>query len=225
MEIEDSERNQENKEIFTIDTEDFIDCTESVDSDNECPIYPLNNTWCIWEHQNPSGPTNYGDNLSKIGTFDTVNNFFRYWNNIPFPNSFFHTKFRGRLKMGDPPRDIVGFSMFKEGIHPSWEDPVNCNGAEWRIRKFNHKNPVYELEGIWIRLLLLVVGESETQDLGITGIRVVDSSNVKNKKCLYNVEIWFDNKNSKKKIEQFIKNELDVDNTKCFYRTHDNSYN
>jgi translation initiation factor 4E len=114
--------------------------------------------------------------------------------------------------------------MFKEGIDPSWEDPINSKGAEWRIRKFNHKDPLYEVDGIWIRLLMLTVGESETQGLGITGIRVVDSSNIKNKKCLYNVEIWFENKDSKRDVENFIKSSLRLESTKCFYRTHETDY-
>ena len=56
--------------------------------------------------------------VQKIGSFDSVQLFWRYWNNLPF----------SQLPVGSSMR------VFKTGIEPNWDDPKNENGGKWVSR-------------------------------------------------------------------------------------------
>ena len=81
----------------------------------------LENTWTFWytgfrAHQVGLTQNNYENTLQKIGTFDTVQDFWRYWNNI--------------VNISDFP-ELATLSLFKEGVKPLWEDPENAEGGKW----------------------------------------------------------------------------------------------
>jgi len=60
----------------------------------------------------------YKDNLKKLGTVKTVEDFWAHYSHIVRPN------------------ELQGMDLhfFREGIDPMWEDPVNVNGGKWVLR-------------------------------------------------------------------------------------------
>lgn len=86
--------------------------------------YSLDQSYSIWfqhaQHakKRPKSEAQYQEGLQCIGTFNSVQDFWRYWNAIDLsklPN--FST-----------------LSVFKGSIKPMWEDPHNTNGGEWVMR-------------------------------------------------------------------------------------------
>jgi hypothetical protein len=53
--------------------------------------------------------------------------------------------------------------LFKEGIHPSWEDPKNKGGKTLSL-EYNIRDDIQSflsiLERSWIQLMVMLVGES-----------------------------------------------------------------
>eukprot|EP00043_Microstomoeca_roanoka_P012344 m.119250 g.119250 ORF g.119250 m.119250 type:complete len:209 (+) comp15466_c1_seq1:320-946(+) len=81
--------------------------------------HALCDTWCLWYDNPASLPANptdqqYKDNLKLVYKFDTVEKFFRMYNNIK------------------PVEEMSGcnFHLFRNGISPTWEDPGNKNGGK-----------------------------------------------------------------------------------------------
>jgi len=58
----------------------------------------------------------YNSQLKPLGSFNTVQGFWRYWNNIVDPSRF--------------PNDS-NLRLFKRGIKPMWEDASNIHGGRW----------------------------------------------------------------------------------------------
>tara|TARA_X000001036_G_C20690680_1_gene809268 strand:- start:2422 stop:2958 length:537 start_codon:yes stop_codon:yes gene_type:complete len=177
-------------------------------------MYPLADTWCIWEHRNDM--TDYEDNLNKVATFNDVETFWSYFHRIPKPTDFFFSTKRNRGIVGG--RSVVSYSIFRENITPKWEDPVAYEGGEWRIRRFKNLN---ELDDIWETIVLLTLGNTLEKANNILGVRVVDSSHPDTNKAMYNVEIWFDNMEYAEDIQQNIGDNIPaVDITKMYLRNH-----
>lgn len=192
----------------------------------ELGAHPLQHTWIIWEHRK-NQKMNYEQNTSKLLTFNTVEGFWRFANHYPKPSKYF---FNGKNKpnlvdyyLKDESvknhREVSSISIFKEGILPKWEDPMNVNGAEIAIRKFKH---LEELDSVWMKLCMIVIGDQFEHSSGITGIRVVDSSIPH--RPLYRVEIWFDKKSLRQSIETEFREKLQLGPfVQLFYREHTNA--
>lgn len=177
--------------------------------------HPLQHDWVLWEHRTGSDESSYSNNLQQLGEFNTVEGFFRYVKHMPWPSEFFYTKGEPRLRLAD--RDVVGFSMFKKGVKPCWEDPQNIDGGEWRIRKFSSIGCVDEA---WKQCTFLLIGNQFDEEINITGCRVVDSSHPEKNRAMYNVEIWFSDTTQYQEVETLISKELHTDSSKMFFRTH-----
>lgn len=120
--------------------------TVFADPNNFSIKHPLQNTWTLW-YDNPQGKTNqasWGDNLKKIMSFDTVEDFWRLFNNI-VPSS--------RLSPGS------NYHLFKENVEPKWEDPVNENGGKWVVT-LQARQRREHLDRLWLWAVLAVIGES-----------------------------------------------------------------
>ena len=167
-------------------------------------IHKLNDTWVLWEHQK-NNDNNYDQNTKELGSFDTLQDFWRYYNNYPVPSAIFSDGVNKPL-IQDPDREVASISLFKKGILPKWEDPKNNEGGEIAIRKFKN---IQELDELWENISMLCVGSQIYNPELVTGIRVVDSS-IPNKKALYRVELWFSDKNKKDEIENSFKSLLNL---------------
>jgi translation initiation factor 4E len=84
----------------------------------------LNSNWTMWfdnpKYQDPN--KEWKDNLTKCGSFDTIEDFWRIFNNLK-PASQLSTN--------------SNYHVFREGVIPMWEDPHN------KVR--------HDLQKIWLR--------------------------------------------------------------------------
>jgi translation initiation factor 4E len=120
--------------------------------------HPLQNRWVLW-YDNPGKKTNqdsWADNLKKIVTFDTVEDFWRVYNNIQ-PASV--------LSSGS------NYHLFKDGIEPKWEDPINQHGGKWVI-SIPTKNRNEALDKLWLWMMLGCIGESLEDGNEVCGVVV-----------------------------------------------------
>lgn len=104
--------------------------------------HPLQHTYTFWYSKRTPGKLSsqfYDQNLRRIGSFASVEQFWRYYSHMVRPG------------------DLSGHSvyhLFKEGIRPMWEDNANCNGGKWMIRL---KKGL--ASRCWENLILAMLGE------------------------------------------------------------------
>lgn len=180
----------------------------------------LENRWTVYDHEKSDKDT-YEKSIRELTSFSNVEDFWRFFNNYPRITDIFNN---GNEKPTIGSKEISSISLFKNDIRPRWEDPNNKLGAEFSKRRFNRKNPLEELEIDWENLVLACVGENI--DESITGIRIVDSSvpNIYKKKSfklLFKIEIWFSDISKKTKVEECIRNILNIDQCEnLYYKEH-----
>lgn len=81
----------------------------------------LNSSWTIWFMNRGPGVkiSNYLDATKELESFSTVEEFWQIYT---------HLKRVDRLPFTSE------FQVFRKGVKPMWEDPVNANGGKWVIR-------------------------------------------------------------------------------------------
>lgn len=81
----------------------------------------LNSSWTIWFMSRGPGVkiSNYLDATKQLESFSTVEEFWHIYT---------HLKRVDRLPFTSE------FQVFRKGVKPMWEDPVNVNGGKWVIR-------------------------------------------------------------------------------------------
>ncbi len=162
------------------------------------PAHPLHTTWSIWEHRrNKSGVAENADasylaGIQPLCNFTTVEEFWQAFNYLPLPSKFF---FDGRVRHDFVDRSVEGFSVFREGVRPMWEDERNTEGGEWYFRGFL---PLGDLDMFWEDTVLGLIGETldPSSDGGeLCGCRIIDKSRVNsgraNIRPAYRLELWF----------------------------------
>lgn len=107
----------------------------------------LNNKWTLWYHDGKSDWTQ--SSYHKIYEFDTVEDFWRLYNNIPsVVNSMFF--------------------LMKEGHPPIWDVPQNIKGGSWL-----YKFPKKIADSYWLYFSTYLVGETMMNDTSnIIGISI-----------------------------------------------------
>ncbi len=75
----------------------------------------------------PQEPQGYEAGLVEVGSIETVQEFWRYWNNVEM-------------------RGFGIMSVFRAGVKPMWEDPGNKLGGRWILSTLDPKKK-YDLEG------------------------------------------------------------------------------
>lgn len=189
--------------------------------------YPSRHVWVMYDHTKSDSDT-YEASTRQICEFNNIVDFWKIFNNYPKPSQLFNNGVkRPVMNCNGSIKEISSLSLFKKGILPKWEDPVNKYGAEFAKKRFNKKDALKELDSNWIDLLMACVGS--VVDDSITGVRVVDSSAPKKNentgvvefKTLYRIELWFDNIHKKSEIERQFKDVLAIDDSKLiFYKEH-----
>lgn len=108
---------------------------------------PLNAKWTLWFDNPRLAPagSDWKENLKQCGSFDSVELFWRIFNNL---------KPASQLSMNS------NYSVFRYGVEPSWEDPANVNGGKFvlTIPKKDSKNG--KCDEWWLYTVLAVVGET-----------------------------------------------------------------
>jgi len=105
-------------------------------------LIPLQNSWSFW-FDRYLGPgltvQEYEEGLKKLGTFSTVQDFWKWHNNLPDVSKL-------------PPK--TSYHLMKENIRPLWEDLNNVHGGSFCI-----KVPKAHTSYAWLNLLLGAIGE------------------------------------------------------------------
>ena len=122
-----------------------------------------------------------------LGEASTVGSLWQIMNNLPPPSKFFGTAKQRRACLGG--RKVEGFSLFRRGIRPEWEDQMNAGGGEWCAKCTD----LATVDGWWQNAILALVGESLGEcSEGVTGVRMVDKSDGKQGHVGYRIEVWYD---------------------------------
>lgn len=122
---------------------------ENQSKESEVPVkpgpgeHPLQFSYTFWFSRRTPGKqsstASYDQNLKKVGTFASVEQFWMYYSHMVRPN------------------DLTGHSdyhLFKDGIRPMWEDSANSAGGKWIIRL---KKGL--ASRCWENLILAMLGE------------------------------------------------------------------
>lgn len=97
--------------------------------------HPLQNTWILWYHEPDSKDWSL-ESYKKIYEFDTIEDFWRLYNNLPsIVNSMFF--------------------LMKKGHPPIWEVPQNINGGAWL-----YKFPKKMADSFWLKFSCYLIGET-----------------------------------------------------------------
>eukprot|EP01112_Ceratiomyxa_fruticulosa_P015665 TRINITY_DN4638_c0_g2_i1.p1 TRINITY_DN4638_c0_g2~~TRINITY_DN4638_c0_g2_i1.p1 ORF type:complete len:237 (+),score=37.66 TRINITY_DN4638_c0_g2_i1:259-969(+) len=212
--------NQEGEDFFSDDEEKTVDTVVSSsshgqDTETTAGGHPLENKWTFWydrrmapaPHTNakraPGERERYESNLRAVGTFATVEDFWRYYNNLHKPSE---------LELD------ANYHLFKDGIKPMWEDKANENGGKWIIQ-FREKAT---LDIFWENLVLALIGETIPSSDDICGCVV--SKRPRGDK----IAVWNRNKEAADDIlalGNFLKYKIGVDPSKLRieYQTHEDS--
>jgi translation initiation factor 4E len=132
--------------------------------------YPLQSSWTMsfmLPSQQKQDYSNYQSQINTACTFACVEDFWRMFNNLRDPD---------RLPMRSD------YYLFKQDIHPAWEDPANENGGKWVV-EFNRSDREY-VNQAWANLSMAAIGEAFTDSPDLCGI-VVSVRKTKNRVALW----------------------------------------
>ncbi|KAG9403536.1 hypothetical protein AC1031_006176 [Aphanomyces cochlioides] len=116
--------------------------------------HPLQHRWVLW-YDNPKKKLpneSWEENLKTVYTFDTVEDFWCMFNNILPPT---------KLASGS------NYHLFKQGIRPMWEDPINAKGGKWVLT--NSRQRRARLDDAWMHTMLALIGECLEDDDDLCG--------------------------------------------------------
>jgi len=167
--------------------------------------HPLQNRWTLW-YDNPGKKTNsstWGASLKRVVTFDTVEDFWRIFNNI---------RPATKLVLGS------NYHLFKDHIEPKWEDKENTKGGQW-VAPCKGKRET--MDKMWLWAVLACIGESFEDDSEICGVVVSV------RKTGDRIALWTKNSNNEmaqKRIGQQFKKVLELpDNLTIGFTSHADS--
>eukprot|EP00771_Trimastix_marina_P002571 gnl/Trimastix_PCT/371.p1 GENE.gnl/Trimastix_PCT/371~~gnl/Trimastix_PCT/371.p1 ORF type:complete len:228 (+),score=35.63 gnl/Trimastix_PCT/371:97-780(+) len=112
--------------------------------------HPLQHPWTLFYDNSMvklKPGENWGDHLQRVFTFDTVEDFWRVFNNITVPS---------QIPMGS------NYHIFKDGIQPMWEDERNKRGGKW-ILQLDQRNRQFN-DAFWLDTVLGLIGEDFGED-------------------------------------------------------------
>jgi len=166
-------------------------------------IIPLENEWSIFfdvRQKRGCDFNRYENCCTKIGTFNSVQTFWQYWNNfmdVTFP-------------------DDSNIRLFKNNIKPMWEDPANIRGGQISLW-----SPKKDTPRLWLDLVLSVIGEQFEHGYSLCGV-VLSTRPQKDR-----ITVWVHSNHSKTLVEQMteqLKVLLNLNNkVEVKYEPHQNN--
>jgi translation initiation factor 4E len=111
----------------------------------------LNARWTMW-FDNPrlaDETKEWKDNLSNCGSFDTVESYWKIYNNL---------KPAGELSLNS------NYHVFREGVVPMWEDPVNKDGGKFVLTLPKKDSKSGKIDEWWLFTVLSIIGETLDMD-------------------------------------------------------------
>ena len=177
----------------------------------------LNRSWSFWENYEQknknknqlSSKVDYSETVKEIYTFDNILSFWQFWNKYPGKQSrelfydgeclkyYFKDKYR-----------ITAMNIFEKGIKPEWEHDKNKKGKILSLEYIvgEKLNDFFsKADELWIKLIILLIGETLPHGDNINGIRFVDKTKLGyHISVMFKFEIWV-NKNMKEEELEEIK--------------------
>ena len=89
-------------------------------------------------------------------------------------------------------RILDGYSLFKKGIRPEWEDEANAAGSEYKTTR--PINNAFDADQHWENMVLALIGETLDENDEICGCRVTDKT--KKEKKHFRLELWLRSKDA-----------------------------
>lgn len=141
---------------------------------------PLAGAWQLYLHFR-SQPGSYKQAFLAWGAeFDSIGGFWSHFNALSPPSATFTPP----NQLGVQGQQIKAFSIFRGGVEPTWEDPVNAVGGEIFCRCHLETDVLDEM---WLTLVLACVGDRLP---GVVGVRVVDNS-FRGAPTQSKIELWY----------------------------------
>jgi len=180
---------------------------------NLAVVHPLEYEWTFWYDKRPLAQKrvrgeqeSYENNLRDIGTFGTVEDFWRYYNHMVKPSKIDNNS---------------NYHLFKKGVKPMWEDSANVKGGKWVLTvKGDKSGDLADI--IWENVVLSLVGETLDVDNELCG--AVYSK----RKGGDRIAVWNRNRENEdgilgigRKLKQFAG--VDVSKIQTSYQNHEDS--
>jgi len=97
--------------------------------------------------------------------------------------------------------------IFKDGIKPEWEDPVNAKGAHFEYKiKPDLSGGGGQIDEYWNNLVLGMIGSMIEPAQMITGVRLVDKLSGPRAAGVIRLEVWFSDADDKEAVKALQKN-------------------
>lgn len=164
--------------------------------------------WAVWENyrstekkgqggQSFSQGANFSENLDQIATFENLKEFGLFWHNSFYDdssNQIYNSQdeTEKRVMRNDKTYVIDCINVFRKGIRPEWEDPVNGGGYDLRVEldvnpdKNSRESISDTYKQLWQDFVFGVIGEECVFAEEIVGIRYKYQAN----KNAVRVEVW-----------------------------------
>lgn len=164
------------------------------------PEPELQHKWSFYLHYPTYTLTkNYSDQAYEwLCDFHTVAGFWNIMEHIPKPSEVFMNH-GVRAKVNG--RSLEAIGLFKWGLKPEWEDPINLKGGHFECRS---NFDMETLDMMWYKLQLALVGETLENGRDLVGARVVDKC--KSQKTEYRLEVWVATPSTSDEIHQNLVN-------------------
>lgn len=135
---------------------------------------PLKSEWTLWFNgaKNSSSGHKWEKRYQTVTSFNTVQDFWRIFNNLTVPST---------LPMGSD------YHLFKKGIEPEWEHPKHVGGGSWTFRT-QSKDPNQQVDYIWFQVLLALIGNTFECGEYVTGV-VVSARKNSNRVAIWTTKI------------------------------------
>jgi len=122
--------------------------------------HKLHRAWTMWYDApvpgaKPDPNASWHDKVKKIVSFRYVEDFWSLFNNLMAPS---------KLAVQS------NYHLFKEGVMPAWEDPVNKSGGKWALQLGTQEREKKLLDEIWMNAILDIIGENFEDMEDICGI-------------------------------------------------------
>ena len=167
-------------------------------------VIPLNAKWTIWYDNPRLAPpgSDWKENLQKCGSFDTVESFWRIFNNL---------KPASELTINS------NYSVFRYGVEPSWEDPANSEGGKFVHTIIKKDSKLGKCDEGWLFTVLAIIGETMDE----TGDQV-NGAVVSIRKQQDRVGLWLKSNDREvcRQIGERWKKILNLEKTTVRYQTH-----
>mmetsp|Transcript_95592 Transcript_95592/g.117105 ORF Transcript_95592/g.117105 Transcript_95592/m.117105 type:complete len:232 (+) Transcript_95592:49-744(+) len=151
---------------------------------------PLKDTWVLWEQAVASGGSSYHEQMKDIVSFKTAQEFWSIWNGVPQPSELLDNKRITRDNGGGSQTAIDAIMIFKEGVRPEWEDPLNASGGHFQVQLKPNMGGA-QIDEYWNNIVLGMVGGTIDPYDMITGVRLVDKLSGAKAAGILRIELWF----------------------------------